>query len=293
MDNVNDPKPTIEQMVDTALNPTGGQQGEQVAPTERQAEAPAITGEVTKTQEPVQQPETDKGFASHPAWQAREAKLKEAREELQRERANAERYAKLLDEQQKRQQPVVDKQAQALSIAERACKRKGWDISRLSAEQRDVINDQVELMMGVIEERELESRAELDKRLAPLEQARQRYEQEQVMTKAESRWAELAKEDKLEVGLVQTAINKFCQELDQRDPERTIKLSDEDLYYRATRPLLREKEQSQIRQEARDTVKQNARPLGRSPQAQVNDEPKKPQKARDFVEGQLDSMGIR
>ncbi len=287
-----DPKPTIEQMVDTALNPPAEQQGA-VTPTEQPEVTPAITGEVTKTQEQVQQPETDKGFASHPAWQAREQKLKEAREELQRERANAERYAKLLDEQQKRQQAPVDKQAQALSIAERACKRKGWDINRLSPEQRDVVNDQVELMMGVIEERELESRAELDKRLAPLEQARQRYEQEQVMTKAESRWAELAKEDKLEVGLVQTAINKFCQELDLKDPERTIKLSDEDLYYRATRPLLREKEQSQVRQEARDGVKANARPLGRAPQAQVNDEPKKPQKPRDFVEQQLDAAGIR
>lgn len=292
MDNVNDPKPSIEEMVDSALNPVAEQQGEKVAPTEQPEVATGSTGEVPKTQDQVIQPEQDKGFASHPAWVEREAKLKEAREQLKAKEAEATRYAKLLDDLQKRQEPKSEqgKEATAQSIAEKACKKLGWDISRLNQEQRAYIQDHVDLTMAAVEDYVKEA---MDKRLGPIEQSSQEWAAQKQYQAAEARWAKLAAEDKLDTKVVQSAINKYCEELDQRDPERTIKLSDEDLYYRATRPLLREQEVSKTRQEARDTVKQNAKPLGRQPQTQVADEPNKPKKPLEFLEKQLDGMGIR
>lgn len=296
MANANDPKDSFDERYDAVMSPKAEveQTGETVAPTEQTVTAPTSTGEVQKTQEAVQKPETDKGFANHPAWQEREAKLKEAREALQAKQAEADRYAKLLDELQKRQTTSAEgKQAQALSIAERACKRKGWDITRLSPEQRDIVNDQVELMMGVIEERETEQKVEMDKRFAPLEQAQARWEQEQAMAKAESKWSSLAGEDKLDVKVVQEAINKYCLELDKTDPQRQIKLSDEDLYYRATRPLLREKEVSQARQEARNDVKANARPLGKTPGTAVKSGPQTNKKNEDeYMDELLNKHGV-
>lgn len=294
----NEPKDTFDTRFDALTSPqgVGEQQGASSPQPEQTVEAPASTGEVQKTQEQVQKPETDKGFASHPAWIEREAKLKEARTLLEQERANAQRYAKLLDEFQKRQTVSTPDSSQAtkLSLAEQACKLKGWDINRLTPEQRDVVNDQVELITAVLEIQRKNEMSELDKRLAPLEEARQRYEQEQAMSKAESKWSELAKEDGLDVKTVQAAINKFCQDLDLKDPERKIKLTDEDLYYRATRPLLREKEQSQARQEVRDTNKANARPLGKAPSTAVSGGPKAPKKDEDaYLNELLEKHGVR
>jgi len=294
MDNANEPKLTLEQIVDNGLNPPAPaeQQVDKLATTEQPTDTTGSTGEVHKTQDQPQKPEIDKGFANHPAWQEREAKLKEAREALAAKEAEAKRYAQLLDEFQKRQttQQGSQKEATAQSIAEKACKKLGWDISRLNQEQQAYIKDHVDLTMAAVEDYVKDT---LDKRLAPFEQSNRAWEAQQLQQKAEARWGELAKEDGLDVKLVQTAINNYCLELDKRDPERTIQLSDEDLYFRATRQLLRERETSQTRQEARTTVKANARPLGQAPQAQVADAPGKPQKPLDFLEKQLESLGIR
>lgn len=292
----NEPKDSFDKHYDAIVGgATGGEQQEASSPQTEQTEVKVgSTGEVQKTQDQPQQPETDKGFANHPAWQAREEKLKEARAQLQAKEAEAKRYATLLDEFQKRQTPAEGSQATKLSLAEQACKLKGWDINRLTPEQRDVVNDQVELITAVLEIQRKSEMSELDKRLAPLEQARQRYEQEQAMTKAESKWSELAAEDKLDTKVVQAAINKFCQELDVRDPERTIKLSDEDLYYRATRPLLREKEVSQARQEVRNGVKANARPLGKMPSTPIKDGQKSIKKDESaYLDELLEKNGVR
>jgi len=294
MDNANEPKLTLEQIVDNGLNPPAPaeQQGDKLAPTEQPTEMPSSTGEVQKTQETVQKPETDKdkGFANHPAWQEREAKLKEAREALAAKEREAQRYAQLLDEYQKKQQQGGQKEAAAQSVAEKACKKLGWDINRLNEEQRAYIQDHVNLTMAAMEDYVKET---LDKRLAPFERSSQEWHAQQAMQKAEARWGELSKEDGLEINVVKAAIENYCLELDKRDPDKTIQLSDEDLYLRATRQLLRERETSQSRQEARSAVKANARPLGQAPQAKVADAPSKPQKPIDFLEKQLDSLGIR
>lgn len=297
MANEQEPKDTFDEKYDAIMNPSSvvEQPGEQLTPTEQPVAVKEAVSDTVKTPSTEQQPETDKGFASHPAWQAREAKLKEAREALQAKEQEAQRYAKLLDDLQKRQQaPVADKQAQALSIAEQVCALKKWDINRLDANQRAVVEDQIELALGVYEIQSKQQKVELDQRLAPLEQAQQRWEQEQAMAKAESKWATLSKEDGLDDKIVQEAINKYCLEMDKTDPQRQLKLTDEDLYYRATRPLLREKEQSQVRQEARNTVKANARPLGKTPGTAIKAGPSVTKKSEDeYLDTLLDKHGVR
>lgn len=305
-------------MVETALNPPVEQRGETLAPTEQPEAKPTSTGEVQKTQESVEQPETDKGFASHPAWQAREAKLKEAREALQAEQQKAAQFSKLLDdptvyekwlksqgfsEQQVRQAmqakgmsveapKQANMEAQAQSIAEKACKKLGWDITRLNAEQRAYIQDHVDLTMAAVSDY---VQAELDKRLGPMEQMTQEYSAQKQMSQEEAQVKELSAKEfpNLKWEDIQQAITKYCNELDQKDPQRTMKFTYEDLYYRATRPLLRELEISKGRQEARDAVKQNAKPLGRGPSTVTNDAPTKPKSAYDFLEKRLDEMGVR
>lgn len=299
MTDTNEPKDSFDEKYDSIMSPSaGGEQPEVSSPeTEQQAETVDSTGEVQKTQGQPLPSESDKGFASHPAWQAREAKLKEAREALQAKEAEAQRYAKLLDELQKQRQTQPSsevKQAQALSIAEQVCKLKNWDINRLNPEQRAIIEDQIELALGVFEIQSKQQQAELDKRLAPLEQARIKLEQEQVMAQAESRWESLSKEDGLDPKVVTEAINRYCLELDKTDPEKTLKLTDEDLYYRATRPLLREKEVSQARQEVRNTVKANARPLGKAPSTAVTGKAQSFKKDEDaYMEDLLSKHGVK
>lgn len=291
MSDNNEPKMTTEEIVDKVLG--GGEQQVASSPqTEQTVEAPASTGEVHKTQEQVQKPETDKGFANHPAWQEREAKLKETREQLEQERATAKRYASLLDELQKKQSAASSqpKEQQAQSIAEKACQKLGWNISKLNEEQRAYIQDHVELTMAAVTDYVGE---ELDKRLGPMEQARQRWEAEQAMKSAESRWATLSSEDGLDPKVVQEAINRFCVDLDKTDPERKQQFSDEDLYFRATRQLLRERDNTKVRQEARDGVKVNARPLGKAPATPVASEGGKKPPLHEFLGAQLDARGVR
>lgn len=294
MSEQNEPKST-EDMVNDLLG-AGVQQEDKLASTEQPEEVVGSTGEVQKTQDQPQKPETDKlddkGFASHPAWQAREQKLKEAREQLEAERATAQRYAKLLDELQRRQtQTQPSKEVQAQSIAEKACKKLGWDIARLTEDQRAYINDHVDLTMAAVGDYVTE---QLDKRLGPMEQARQKWEAEQAMKQAESKWSSLAAEDGLDENVVKEAINRYCNELDKTDPERTQQFTDEDLYFRATRQLLREKEVSKVRQEARDSVKQNARPLGKGPATPTSGGPTTEKVgSREWIEAELSKRGIR
>lgn len=294
MSESNEPKMTTEELVDKVLG--GGEQQVASSPqTEQPTEVPGSGSDPLKTQ----QPETDAVETSQKRDPVPYEKFsevwkqhKETRELLEQARANEKRYAQLLDESRSKQQQAQTqpKEQQAQSIAEKACAKLGWNINKLNEEQRAYIQDHVDLTMAAVSDYVGQ---ELDKRLGPMEQARQRWEAEQAQKAAESKWATLSAEDGLDPKVVQEAINRFCVDLDKTDPERKQQFTDEDLYFRATRQLLRERDNSKIRQEARDVVKPNARPLGKAPSTPISGEPGKKPSVSEWAEGQLAARGIR
>jgi len=266
---------------------TAGEQPKESSPSTEQVETPKEDGsDPAKT--PSTEETTDKGFASHPAWIEREQKYKEAREALKAEQDKAQKLSRLLDDYKAKAEPKASPQAQ--SIAEKVCSKLGWDITRLNQEQKEYINDQVNLTQAILEER---VGSMLDERLKPMEEMSQEYQMQRQFQKEDIQVRELAKDEFPGVDfdkVVKPAISKYIADLDQKDPERTIKLSYEDIYYRATRSLLREVTESKGRQEVRDGNKANLRPLGKGPATGVSPTPAKPMKPHEFVESVFDKV---
>lgn len=317
----NEPEPkqgvqeSAEELFDKLTTPE-----EQPADSSPQSEQPDIQPEggsdPLKTQSKV---ETDKGFAAHPAWIERETKLKEAREQLKAKETEAERYSKLLDDPEVyakwlKQQGYSDAHIaealrskgyepksevkteagnQAQAIAERACAKLGWDINRLSADQKAYINDSVSLTMAIIQE---SVGPMIDQRFGPLEQMQTEMSQQKQFNSDEISVQKLAKEEFPNVEwetTIKPAISKYLNALDEKDPKRTIKLSYEDIYYRATRPLLRELNESKGRQEVRDANKANLRPLGTGTASKNGEPVQKGKSAREEAEAFLEARGVR
>ena len=271
----------------------------------------------TPAVEPVEKlPET----VPYKRFQEINQKEKEARELLKARDTEAERYSKLLDDPEVyakwlKQQGYSDahvKQAladkgfeipqtpndrekvnQAQAIAEQACADLGWDINRLNAEQKAYINDSVNLTMKVIEKT---IGPMLDKRFGPLEQMSNEMSQQKQFNQDEVEVQKLAKDEFPDAeweSVIKPAISKYLKDLDEKDPKRTIKLTYEDIYYRATRPLLKELNESKGRQEVRNTNKQNLRPLGNTPASKTGEPVQKGRSAREVAESFLDAQGVR
>jgi hypothetical protein len=293
-----EPKQSTEDMVRSIMEPksTDEQQVDSSTTTEQPVEKQVSTGEVQKTQEPVQKPETDKGFASHPAWQEREAKLKETRQQLEAAERRAMQYQQLLDglQKQRTQGAPVESGDRIQKLAEKVCSKYGWNINQLNEEQRAYVQDQVKLTIGLLEEA---MPGMLENRFKPLEQMAQEIQAQKQLNAEEMKVKQLAAEKfpmfKWEEH-IQPSINKVLNELDQIDPEHNIKLSYEELFYRAVIPLYQEMLDSKGRQEARDTVKQNARPLGAQAPAGSAGAPKPSPKLqnRDDLEAFVKSFGV-
>lgn len=245
---------------------------------------------------------------------------KEATELLKQRDSEREQYSKLLDDPQVyakwlKQQGYSDahinqalaekgfqtpqnkldaeKSSEAMAVAEMVCAKLGWDITRLTPEQKAYVQDSVSLNMAVIEDR---VSSILDKRLGPIEQMSNEMSQQKQFNSEESEVLKLASTEFPDVSweeVIKPAISKFLGELDEKDPKRTIQLSYEDIYYRATRPLLRELELSKGRQEVRDKNKANARPLGTGTATKSGEPVSKGANPRDQLEAILDAKGIR
>ena len=322
MPNENEPKEglqeTAEKFYDELTKAPGEQPPASSPETEQPNTQPEGGSDPLKTQGKAAEPE-DKGFASHPKWIEREEKLKEAREALKTKDAEIERYSKLLDDpeiyakwlksqgysDEKVQEALRekgfdtgakqngDKGNQAQAIAERACAKLGWDINKLDADQKAYIQDSVNLTMAIIQEA---VGPMIENRVAPHEQMFSEMSMQKQFNADELAVQKLAKDEFPEADwekVIKPAISKFLAELDEKDPKRTIKLTYEDIYYRATRPLLKELTQSKGRQEVRDTNKKNARPIGNGPATRTGEPAQKGRSAREEAEAYLDEKGIR
>lgn len=316
---VKSPQDVVEQAFDALTAPKDVVQ--ENSPENVQAEE-AVQDEANsvKTGTPVAETVNEKLPESVPykRFQEINQQVKEAKEALKQREIDVERYSKLLDDPQVyavwlKQQGYSDahiqaamrekgfqapnaesteKSNQAQAIAERACAKLGWDINRLSPDQKAYINDSVSLTMAIIQEA---VGPMIEQRVKPYEQVSNEWNQQKQYNQEEAQVKELASKEFPEADwaeVIQPAIQKFLNDLDEKDPKRTIKLSYEDIYYRATRPLLREITESKGRQEVRDANKRNARPLGTGPTTTVN-EPAVKLKPRESLEKRLDAMGIR
>lgn len=245
---------------------------------------------------------------------------KEAREQLKAKETEALRYSKLLDDPEvyakwlkqqgysdahvaqamaeKGYQAPQNKQAaeqgnQAQAIAERACAKLGWDINRLNAEQKAYINDSVSLTMAIIQE---SVGPMIDQRFGPLEQMQSEMSMQKQFNTDEMSVQKIASEEFPEADwedVIKPAISKFLADLDEKDPQRLIKLTYEDIYYRATRPLLKELNESKGRQEVRNTNKANLRPLGTGVTTKTGEPVQKGKSAREEAESFLETRGVR
>jgi len=290
MDN-NEPKQTIDEMIDKAMP-------DAVAPSQPQESSPATEqpsaakpAESVPAQTQSVQPTDDKGFASHPKWIEREEKYKEAREQLRRVEQREAQLLKLLDDS-KKSQGSQQPQDKVQALAQKVCAKNGWNMASLNPEQLAYVQDSVRLALGVMEE----NSTMFDDRFKPLEEMSKRMEMQERLTTDERMVKGIAAEEfpnhKWEEH-IQPLIAKWLKEMDEKDPERKQQFTYEDIYYRATRPLIKEIQESKGRQEVRDTVKQNARPLGRGPATKSSEPVGKKKSFDETLDGILDANGVK
>lgn len=267
--------------------PTPGQEKTQA---EKSPDAGGEPAKKTPTDDTNANKDAGKGFAEHPAWIERENKLKDAQGKLKEFEQRQAFLDSLLDDPKnyekflKAQGFSSDEIARAMtgkgfnvegdkakvsqetkfSIAEEACQQLGWDIKKLNQEQADYINDHVRLSEKVYSIMMSKHQAELDKRLAPLEnneKERQAVRNTEIgYDAAEKRAADEFPDLNWEKDII-PAMNAYLDDLDKRDPKGTIKVTPEDVYEKATRNLLKEKQVRDSRQADRNIKKGNAKPL--------------------------------
>lgn len=282
----------------------------------KEAESDSDKTESTETSDSFK--DVDKGFANHPAWQKRETKLKEAEAKIKELEGSSSIYARLLDDPliykkyletqgfskesisrvmaEKGFQVEAQKAPTAPSgqdIAENICKKLNWDIGRLNQDQKNYITDQISLIQAVAEDIFGKT---LDARLKPMEGYLRQVESEKTidsdlqsaMAKAKEEFPDLDWEKE-----ILPAMDKWLEELDKKDPRKTIKIDAETLYEKATRQLLKEKQIAGARQEERNGLKKNARPLMPRFPNQKSPNSFKGGTARETADKFLDSIGLK
>lgn len=304
-DPIIEPKKTISDSVDEFFekDTTDGEQQPEAQPETEQPETPENEADSVKTEVPEDKADVagDKGFASHPAWQKREQKLKETEAKLKELEASSSVYSRLLDDPgiykkfleaqgfrpEEVARAMADKGFQTpqtgpaaptglddktkRSIAEAACEKLGWNIKSLTPEQQAYIRDQVALTEQVFD---LKLKEALDARLGPLEgfvkeneaakKLQSGYEEAKKLAREEFK-DEFQKNPQYWEKVIEPAMHKYLDDLDKRDPRNTIKIDPDALYEKATRQILKERRFAQESQEARDVAKKNARPLQPGP----------------------------
>lgn len=311
------------------VKPTDGEQPSESSPATEQPEVTREDGSdpaKTPSTENTDNKGTDKGFASHPAWIEREQKLKEAQAKLKEAEQSSQVMSKLLDdprvykkyleaqgfrpeeieramlEKGFKEEPETTKSLDnktKQNIAEIACEKLGWNINALTPEQRAYINDHVALTEQVIDQK---LGSLLDSRLKPLEgflQNTQANEKSRAEIEESKRLAmeefpdQFKKDPKYWDSTIVPAMNRYLDELDKKDPKKTIKIDAQTLYERATRQILKERKSAEESQEARNIAKGNARPLAPGASKPQSKQSLKGQTTRETADKFFESIGFR
>ena len=181
----------------------------------------------------------------------------------------------------------------AQNIAEEVCKDLGWDINRLNADQKAYLNDQIALidkmfsrLVGPI----------LDQRLKPFEGFVANARTQEKVNKDASEAKRQAKEEFPDLDWekdIEPAMHRYLDELDKRDPKGKVQIDAITLYERATRQILKEKRVQKDRQEDRDKLKDNARPLKPGAPIPVGDKKLKGKTVGETADAFLDAAGYK
>lgn len=250
------------------------------------------------------QPEvSDKGFASHPAWIERERKLKEAREELTALKDEQTRIKSLLDDPNQLSEHLKKNgfnisRSQEETLFDKIAKKKGWDVQSLSKDQANYIQDLIDLSSEVSDARIEQA---MSKRFAPIED---QIKQTQTQAKTQQEF-EQAQELSGRYGLdfekeVAPALSKYLNELDQKDPKRTIKVDLVAWTKDHVLNIMQEKMKLQGHQDERNqkkSVLKTLTPSASSPQ--ISNKTKIPSASKDprgfdkVVDGMMDELGYR
>lgn len=268
---------SIDSMVDKAFEAQPQESSPESVPTDVKPEAVTDTDKTESTAETSEFDGLPKGFANHPAWQKREQKLKEAAERAKQLESQLGSYTGLLGDpaiykrhlemqgysENKIRELMHDKGFQVndpkqnQDMVELMCQKLGWDSGSLNAEQKSYLKDQISLIQAVSEHIAGEKVKKYEDRFNEMDtrtQIQRDYEEAKKVAKEEFPELDWDKE-------IEPAMQKYINDLEAKDPHSKTRLDMITLYEKATRQILRERRVLKERQEARNEVKKDLRPL--------------------------------
>lgn len=254
-----------------------------------------------------------KGFAEHPSWKAREAKIKEHQaraQELERSLSSLLSDPEVLAKHLKRQ-GYSDQQVQAELFSrglklpgqatdnptkrdqvEAICSKLGWDAGNLNQNEKAYIADLIKLSDAVAQER---VEAIMKERLGPMESYFSNMRERQSLTQEFDEVKKRAKGEFPDLDWdkdVEPAMNKYLDHLDQTDPQGRLARNPQTVYVNAMFQILKEKKSQDLKREERDKERAKARPLVpgvRTPQSTSN----KGKNWEETLDKALDARGFR
>jgi len=283
---------------------SGQEQPQETAQPEIEQTKPVEEGLTDNHKTDSTQPEvSDKGFASHPAWIEREAKLKEAREELNSLREEQKKIQSLLADPNQLASLLqnngyqINKKAEE-TLFDKIAAKKGWDVKSLSPEQASYIRDLIDLSADVSDARIEQA---LAKKLGPLEN---QYRESQTQQKTKQDF-EQAQELVGKYGIdfekeVAPALSKYLDDLDRTDPQKKVKVDLLAWTKDHVLSIMQEKMKLQGRQDERDqkkSVLKTLTPSASSPQitnkGAIPSYRKDPKGFDKVVDNLIDEMGYK
>ena len=307
----NEQKPSVDEIVDKAFE--GLEQPTESSPSPVQPAVPveSVT-DTPKTEAPVvpaAKEEDDKGFASHPSWQKREAKLKEAqgklaellddpvvlKRHLERQGYSRSEVAQVMRERGMRMEsettpsPMPQDQKDALVLA--VCQKKGWDYNNLNSDQKDYLRDLISTNEEVFN---IKAEKLLSERLAPIEERFKSMEANERTQTQMSQAESIASKYKFDFQKdILPSIEAKLDELDKVDPLRKIPFDVVSYTKDMVLQLVEERGFQQARQEARTDLKKGATPLKPGALQPASAKVAKGKSVSETVDSYFDAHGIR
>lgn len=268
---------SISDMVDKAFAQEPQERSPESPATDEKPEAVTDTDKTDSTADTSEFVDVPKGFANHPAWQKQQQKLKEAAERAKTLESQLGSYTGLLGDPHifKRHLELqgysenkirelmrdkgfqVEEPKQQSDMVELMCKKLGWDMGSLNNDQKAYLKDQIELIKAVADHISGEKVKKYEDRFAEMDtrsQVERDYAEAKKQAKEEFPDLDWDKE-------IEPAMQKYLDDLEQKDPQKRTKLDLITIYEKATRQILREKRVQEERQEARNGLKKDLRPL--------------------------------
>lgn len=258
---------------------------------------------------------TPKGFASHPAWQKRETKLKDTLKELDDSKSQLSQllddplvYKRSLERQGKTQEEIIhEMQKKGMDVSnimpqasqakqdvfDQICEREGWDKNRLEDGQKSYLTDIFRAMDN--HSREL-IKSEISKEIGPI-QEHMRYEKALTDNRTQyNNLKERAKQEFHDLNWekdIEPAMSKYLDKIEEIDPKgENMRPSITELYERATRQILIDQVKAKGSQEVRDKKKINSTPLRPGANSLSVEKPLKGKNVRETTDLWLQQHGV-